>query len=160
MLVEQLAATYEKAGATVKREVADLNQQNMQPHQRLIQWVWSYFVDQDLSLSLNTAGADQKVAAAGAMALQPGKQGSGEPDWTKQEERAAKHQKTGGWCRSRDTSFELSQSGAGAAVVTRSGTLLCCSSPFEGSGNLLKPRRADAACANPDSVHLWRAPIA
>ena len=125
MLVERLAATHEKAGVTVNREEADLNQQNMQPHQRLMHWVWNYFVDQDLELSLNAAGANLKGAAVRAFAPQPGKQVSGEPLWTEQEERVTKHWKTGGRRCSRDTYAQSSHSRLGAAAVIRSGTPLC-----------------------------------
>ena len=122
MLVEQLEASHEKAGKTANREEADLNQQNIQPHQRLMQWVWNYFVDQDLGLSLSADGADQNGAVAWDFASQPSKQASVEPLWTEEENRVAKHCKIGGRRHSRETSALSSH---GRSGVIRSGTLLC-----------------------------------
>ena len=39
------AAPHSKSGVTVDPKLADKNQQDTLPHVRLMEWVWSYFVD-------------------------------------------------------------------------------------------------------------------
>ena len=66
-----LAASRSKVGVTVNWEEPDLKQLNTQPHQCLMQWVRSYFVDQDLG-SVSPLLADQKAATAEAVVFQQG----------------------------------------------------------------------------------------
>lgn len=56
------AAPHEKSGATQDHDLADRNQQNRPPHERLMQWVWSHFTQGSGFDDHNGAAAGQDGA--------------------------------------------------------------------------------------------------
>ena len=122
-----IAAKHSKAGVTIDRELADLNQQNTEPHLRLMEWVWNYFIDGDVvdpGPSAGNAGMESKSKDAGATHSQPSSQASGDAHWETQQGRKSKHQKRTGEGRygeGHNSGAESSKDALQAASVTRSG---------------------------------------
>ncbi len=107
---------------TVNPTEADKNQQNMLPHLRLMEWVWSYFVVTNLYEGTTESPEDDQSTKAGAVHAQPSKQTRGASHWQHQEQRSSKHQKTGNQqtVGKSGADYEASDSNSSAAV-TRSG---------------------------------------
>ena len=59
------AAPHETAGGTQDHDLADRNQQNRPPHERLMQWVWSHFTHGSGFDGQDGAGAGQDGACNG-----------------------------------------------------------------------------------------------
>ena len=89
------AASHDKAGVTVDATAANKNQQNRVPHLRLMEWVWSYFVDKNLYKGSESEEEDP-ATKAGAIHNEPSQQASGAAHWRHEEGRTPKLQKTSG----------------------------------------------------------------
>lgn len=121
------AASHGKAGVTVNPMEADKNQQNTLPHLRLMEWVWSYFVDQPPRPGMSTACDSHQSTKAGSMHAQPSKQ-LGSKHWQHQEdhkERLLKQQKTGDQHQDRTGGSGSSYEASSSSSVTRSGDFFC-----------------------------------
>ncbi len=127
------AASHGKAGVTVNPAEADKNQQNTLPHLRLMEWVWSYFVDTDLFQGTSNARTHSQSTKAGTVHAQPSKQARGASHWQHQEERLSKMQKISD--QQTSGASGSSHEPGGSSPVSRSGQWLCIS-PREFCTNL------------------------
>ena len=91
------AAPHSKSGVTVNPKLADRNQQGTLPHLRLMEWVWSYFVDSSADSDTRHDAGHTSSTQAGAVHAQPSKQASGSSHWEGQEDdKSRKQQRTDG----------------------------------------------------------------
>ena len=89
------AAPHSKSGVTVNPKLADRNQQDTLPHVRLMEWVWSYFVDTSNDLDTRNDAGHKSSERAGTVHAQPSKQVDGSSHWEGQEdEKSRKQQRT------------------------------------------------------------------
>lgn len=115
------AAPHSKSGVTVDPKLADRNQQDTLPHMRLMEWVWSYFVDSSTDSDIRHDAGHKSSTRAGAVHAQPSKQASGSSHWQGQEdEKSRKQQRTDGQ-QTAPSSSGSTQTGASRQVISQTG---------------------------------------
>lgn len=118
------AAPHSKSGVTTNPKLADKNQQGTLPHLRLMEWVWSYFVDSSTESDTQHDAGHKSSTRAGAVHAQPSKQDSGSSHWRGQEDdQSRKQQKTDG--HKQQTAPLSSPSPASRRIISKTGEYSC-----------------------------------
>lgn len=103
---------------TVNPKLADKNQQDTLPHVRLMEWVWSYFVDSSSDSDAQHDVEHESSTRAGAVHAQPSKQASGSSHWQGQEDDKSRKQQRTGEEQTAPSTSGCSQNGA---IISRTG---------------------------------------
>ena len=99
-------------------KLADKNQQDILPHVRLMEWVWSYFVDSSSDSDAHHDVGHKPSTRAGAVHAQPSKQDSGSSHWQGQEDDKSRKQQRTGDEQTAPLASGCSQNGA---IISRTG---------------------------------------
>lgn len=99
-------------------KLADKNQQDILPHVRLMEWVWSYFVDSSSDSDAHHDVGHKPSTRAGAVHAQPSKQDSGSSHWQGQEDDKSRKQQRTGDEQTAPSASGCSQNGA---IISRTG---------------------------------------
>ena len=115
------AAPHSKSGVTVDSKLADRNQHGTLPHLRLMEWVWSYFVDSSADSDTHHDAGHESSTRAGAVHAQPSKQASGSSYWEGQEDdKMRQQQRTDGQQTAPSSSIEvISKTGRFIFLLTK-----------------------------------------